>query len=852
MSGKRILAFFLVLCMLAALTPLSASAEEGTAFSVGTGLVSLVFSGDAETDLRGLTLLDATGNVVLPISDAGGSYVLAPGSYSYYYLDPRAAAETVSVIPLAIDGSQPRVEITLVSAPAAAPVAVSDEEAGELPILTDKDTDTDGESGPMPVLFVSDSTQDFSGLTVTDAAGVICSPYTESENGTLQFDRYLLLPGQYSYYYHDPSGKNDDGAGIFTVSNTGMQTVTLTLMAADEGMCFSSTAINPYYANIIREDSIPEPSTSPEESLEQLRREVESLSADPGMSDTYYAGQELILGKESGEPWPTPVVYTNAEAAGAGLKRNLILRQEEIAVCVRTHIKPTTEVWRTMCWMIYDIAIRHTGAPTEGDYLRYEYGGANCNGSAVTAETPGEYYYKFIYSPLYFTTLAQESELNGIVANILDGLQPAGKNDAEKIRAVYEYLTGHVRYTESDDTLIFTAYAALRHGRAACQGIAVAFYRLCLELGVDTRLVTSRGMGHAWNIVRADGRHYYAVDATWDAGKSQEQWLYYLKGSESWLKNHELGDEFTDGKFDAYDFPQADFGGESGVTIHSASVLFDGMLRIRYYFQLPDWLAGARGASVQFSRGGSVIATVPLSQAGQDGGYSVFDCSVSVKNIADPVQVRILDGNGQNVLISTADGKSYPNGVFFSAMEYASQMKTKGTTAAMRGLAQALEDYGLAARNYFDKAGETLRSEVTAVTAGDLSPWTAVTQGVKPQGFRDAAITALFDADNSLRVYLYFEEGANPSDYQYEIDGRAAKLVRKSDGSCCLGVDSIAANDLDVPHRFTVSDGTDSFTITASVLSYAKTAIERGGTDLANLGRALYLFNRAAEKYFGG
>ena len=77
-------------------------------------------------------------------------------------------------------------------------------------------------------------------------------------------------------------------------------------------------------------------------------------------------------------------------------------------------------------------------------------------------------------------------------------------------------------------------------------------------------------------------------------------------------------------------------------------------------------------------------------------------------------------------------------------------------------------------------------------------------------------------------------------------------VQRKSDGSCCLGVDSIAANDLDVPHRFTVSDGTDSFTITASVLSYAKTAIERGGTDLANLGRALYLFNRAAEKYFGG
>jgi len=851
MDGKRILSLFLVLCTLLTLLPLSASAEEGAAFSAGTGLVSLVFSGDGDTDLRGLVLLDATGNVVLPLSDAGGSYVLAPGSYSYYYVDPRGAAESVSIIPLTLDGSQPRVEIALAPTPAAAP-AIAAEAAQEMPILAGTETDGEGEREAMPVLFQSEATSDFSGLTITDAAGTVRTPYTDPESGTLQFDRYLLPPGQYSYFFRDPGGRCEDGAGSFTVEASGMQIVTLTLTAADEGMCFSSTAINPYYADVIREDSIPAPSTSPEESLEQLRREVESLSAGPGMSDTYYAGQELILGTESGEPWPTPVVYTNAEAAGAGLKRNLILRQEEIAVCVRTHIKPTTEVWRTMCWMIYDIAIRHTGAPTEGDYLRYEYGGANCNGCAVTAETPGEYYYKFIYSPLYFTTLAQESELNGIVANILDGLQPAGKSDAEKTRAVYEYLCSHVRYIESDDTQIFTAYAALKHGRAACQGIAVAFYRLCLELGVDARLVTSRGMGHAWNIVRADGRSYYAVDATWDAGRSPEQWLYFLKGRSSWLTKHELGDEFIEGKFDAYDFPQADYGVETGVTIHSASVLFDGMLRIRYYFRLPERLMQARGALAQFSRGGNVIGTIPLSQAGRDGEYSVFDCSVSVKNIADPVQVRILDENGQNVLIRAADGTSYPNGIFFSAMDYAREMKTKASTAPMRALAQALEDYGLAARNYFDHAGESLRSEVLAVTAGELAPWAAVTQGVRPQGFREMAITALFDADNSLRVYLYFDNGADPGAYRYEIDGRAATVTRKSDGSCCLGVDNIAANDLDVPHRFTVSDGTNSFTITASVLSYARITIERGGTDLANLGRALYLFNRAAEKVFGG
>jgi len=223
---------------------------------------------------------------------------------------------------------------------------------------------------------------------------------------------------------------------------------------------------------------------------------------------------------------------------------------------------------------------------------------------------------------------------------------------------------------------------------------------------------------------------------------------------------------------------------------------------------------------------------------------------VSAKAIADPVQVKILDGAEKNVLISSAGGTSYPNGVFFSAMDYARQMKTKASTAGMRILAQALEDYGIAAQNYFLRSGQTLREEVTAVTAADLAPWAAVTQGQKPAGFRGTAISAVFEADNSLRVYCYFENGVNPEAYRYEIDGHPAAIVRKADGSCYLCVDNIAVNELDSAHRFTISDGADSFSVTASVLSYAKTAIERGDADMANLGKALYLYNRAAENYF--
>ena len=837
MDKKRLVSLFLVLFMVVTLLPLPASAEEDVLLPQSVGPVSVAFLGEG-IELSYVTLLDEAGNTVLPLSDAGGLYLLAPGAYSYYYLDPTGLTENLPVTALILDGTEQRVEIPLTATPVQTEAEA--ETFFQAPPEATAEAQIIAETERMPVTFRCASALDYAGLTVINAVGVVMQPYVDPASGIPQPENYLLFPGQYSYRFHDFSERFSDTEGSFLVTGTGMQIITLEPQDEQGGMCFSATAVNPYYANVIGEDAIPAPSTTPEESLEQLRLEVESLS-------TTYAAPSSA----EGETWPTPVIYDNAEAAGASIKRSLIIRKKEIAICVRSNIKPTAEVWQKMCWMMYDIAIRHSGAPTEGDYLRYEYGGVNCNGSAVSAKKEGEYYYKFIYSPLYFTTVGQESELSSRVGSILESLRLNGKSNEEKVRTVYQYLCDHVHYQDSSSTLMFTAYNALVNGTAACQGIAVAFYRLCLELGVDARVVTSQEMGHAWNIVSVDGRRYYALDATWDAGKRPEQWSYYLKGRGSWLSEHALGDEFTEGKFSGYDFPNEDYGAPSSVQIHSASLLFDGMLRIKYYFLIPEALLNTRGAVAQFSVDGSVRLTTPLQDARPEGEYACFYYSVSAEEIDTPVQLRILDGGGNNVLISTVGGTSYPNGVFLSAMEYAQKMKSTASSATMRALAQALEDYGLAAKNYFRKSGLSLRPEVTAVTAAELSAWDIVTQGQKPAGVRNAAISVVFEADNSLRVYLNFEAGVDPNEYRYEIDGRAASLRRRSDGNYYLTVENIAADELDTAHRFTVSGASGSYTITASVLGYAKTAIERGEGDMANLAKALYLYNRAAESYFG-
>lgn len=836
MNRIRLTVLLLALVMLLSAAP-GAFAEE----TYGDGLTALRFTAPGG-DSALVTLLDADGNPVLPLSGEG-VYLLAPGFYSYYVIDPEDGSVRVPVTALTLDGSAARMEIAL--AGAAAP---------ELPQPQLPEAETAREDVPaMPVIFDCERAISYAGLTVTDADGAVMQPYTDPETGLTQFENYLLPPGQYTYWYHDPAGAVPDRQGSFAVTASGVQRVTLDFAEATTEGCYSATAVNPYYAGLISADFIPTPSVSPEQSLAQLEAEVggaPSYAAPYSMNAVYQAGPES--GAAQSYDMRSPIVYDSPETAGAALKRALIQRQTEVPIRVRTHIKPTKQIWWDMCWMIYDEAIRHTGAPTEGDYLRYEYGGVNCNGSATGSDETQVYYYEFVYAPLYFTTLAQESELSARVHTILSGLALSGKSDEEKIRAVYQYLCENASYEQAQDTMGFTAYSALVGGKAACQGFSVAFYRLCLELGIDARVVTSKEMGHAWNIVRADGKNYYAIDATWDAGKTPDNWRFYLRGRTNWKTEHSLGDEFADGRFASYSFPDADYGGQTGAEIRSVSLLFDGLIRIKYYFALPESLIAERGSCLRFSRGSETFLSVPLSEGRREGEYICFYCSVNAEDLDTPIQARIQRADGEYVTIGTASGKSYPNGFFFSPMEYARQMKTTASTAAMRALAQALEDYGTAAQNYFKQGSEPLRDEVMAVSAADLNAWTIRAEGQKPAGFASASVSVMFEADNSLRLYLQFDRGADPLNYSCTIDGQRAAMKQKSDGTVYLSVENIAADALDTAHSFSVTDGTNRYTVTVSVLGYAKAAIERGSAAMANLGRALYLYNRAAENYFGG
>jgi transglutaminase-like putative cysteine protease len=192
-----------------------------------------------------------------------------------------------------------------------------------------------------------------------------------------------------------------------------------------------------------------------------------------------------------------------------------------------------------------NLAMYNTMSPTQGDYVRYQYGGYQL--SYGYTEESGQRAYTVTIQPNYYTTVEEEKLVEERVADILEKLNfSTGTSDYEKIKEIYDYVCGHVSYDyvhahNSNYHGDSTAYAALVKGSAACQGYAVAMYRLLKEVGIENTIITGTAVNergeeefHAWNKVELNGASYN-IDATWDAGK--EEYQFFLLTDENFPRH---------------------------------------------------------------------------------------------------------------------------------------------------------------------------------------------------------------------------------------------------------------------------------------------------------------------------
>lgn len=253
-----------------------------------------------------------------------------------------------------------------------------------------------------------------------------------------------------------------------------------------------------------------------------------------------------------------PVTYYTTSAQVAAELRTAMKNREKTVVL---YMHPTDG---DDLGGVAEAAMAHTGAPTEGDYLKWQYAGYGASTLSWSYGGSNPRCFMITYNITgYYTDTTQEYAVDTFVTEFKNSTAiQSATDDYEKIKAIYDWLCTNVVYDHKNLNdhaymLKHTAYAAAINHTAVCQGYAVLFYRLALECGIDARVIAGKGKGangwedHAWNIVKLGG-NYYLLDATWDATKELYQkpakYDWFLKGSESFT-SHNPGTEQ-----DTYDY----------------------------------------------------------------------------------------------------------------------------------------------------------------------------------------------------------------------------------------------------------------------------------------------------------
>ncbi len=235
--------------------------------------------------------------------------------------------------------------------------------------------------------------------------------------------------------------------------------------------------------------------------------------------------------------------YSNGAELYKIIRNNLAQRKTEFAVnyMAQTNITSTYRAMKAiekLYVLSCDDAISES--PIDGDYIRWAvsaYGFKTFNRDKFDGEN---YYYTATLQFEYYDSAAEEAEVDKVVNSFVASIDTNKLTDYEIIKKIHDFICSKTTYDYdaasdiSGREYAATAYGALVKGLCVCQGYAVAFYRLCKELGYDARFVSSaHGMGnHAWNIVGLDGKYYF-VDTTWDDGiidmqAEQSPYSYFL------------------------------------------------------------------------------------------------------------------------------------------------------------------------------------------------------------------------------------------------------------------------------------------------------------------------------------
>lgn len=139
---------------------------------------------------------------------------------------------------------------------------------------------------------------------------------------------------------------------------------------------------------------------------------------------------------------------------------------------------------------------------------------------------------------------AAKAAFDSTVGELLTGIS-SSMSEYNREKLLHDRLAAKISYVETSNA--HNAYGAIVEGEAVCEGYAEAYQYLLQLAGLQALVVTgqSASVGHAWNIVRVDGK-YYHVDLTWDDQPGALYYAYFNKTDSRITEDHIIeGNPYT-------------------------------------------------------------------------------------------------------------------------------------------------------------------------------------------------------------------------------------------------------------------------------------------------------------------
>jgi len=284
-----------------------------------------------------------------------------------------------------------------------------------------------------------------------------------------------------------------------------------------------------------------------------------------------------------------------------------------------------------------------------------------------------------------------------------------------------------------------------------------------------------------------------------------------------------------------------------------------GDIGINLKMLLSDKLISDENAYVKVDFNGKTTL-VPLSELSYDaesGKYSL-KTYVAAKYMTEKITATVYNGNGEHGSAYSYSVQGYGEQI---VKYYASSFPT------LVPMVQAMLNYGAAAQSYFgvntDKlANAALSYEDSWQLIDEMVSIDNVTAAIYNGAMEDVGITkhsaSLFlNAETVIRHYITLADGASVGDYTFKV-GNAAVTPVATGNRYYIDIDHIAASALDTGYVLTVTRSSDGaeYSVTYSALNYAQSMFEAckdnaSYSSLCDLLKAIYLYNSAANTYFG-